>query len=93
MNRSQQVIESIQSLNEATSGSTIGIEDKKGQVTYIYCHFGGHPDYQALHNNPFSLGFGRKELKQVGKILLNHYKDVKEVKELIALGDYVSISF
>ena len=58
-------------------------------VTYIYCHFGGHPDYQALHNNPFSLGFGRKELKQVGKILLNHYKDVKKVKELIALGDKI----
>ena len=58
-------------------------------MTYIYCHFGGHPDYQALHNNPFSLGFGRKELKQVGKILLNHYKDVKKVKELIALGDKI----
>ena len=67
MNKSQQVIESIQSLNEGTR-SIIGIEDKKGQVTYIYCNYDGYLE----HN---------------GKILKNHYTNLKKVKELMKLGD------
>lgn len=50
----------------------IGIKNKIGKVTSIYCHWDGYPAY-------------------TGKILLNHYTDIKKVKELISLGDLSSL--